>query len=169
MERAFICDGSKYTISGTNTIGLPVLLQDLPSEIEVEGNKLLLKSTFHVSLVCINQIIKKYNVLIPNFRDSVLNDFCDFIKTNSVELLNYSGEFRFSFKNDLKTVIAMCEVLNLNKFFELINQKYGLNIEYPPTHVTLYSLDAKSGVFLIDVADLKDFTKIIPNLIGHVL
>ena len=58
MERKFIC-GNKYTISATNTIGLPVSLENLPKEVGIDNNTLSLKSSFHVSLVCISEIIKK--------------------------------------------------------------------------------------------------------------
>jgi hypothetical protein len=62
-----------------------------------------------------------------------------------------------------------CNVSNLDKFFELINKKYGLNIEYPPAHVTLYTLKDKLGIFLTDNDDIKKLTKLIPNPIGHLL
>ncbi len=166
MERPFICGGTKYITSVTNTIALPVFLENLPSELVVEGNKLLLKSYFHVSLVCINEIIKKHGVTNPDFKDLVLKDFCEFIKSEDIKVLNY-GEFRYSEKNDLKTIIVECEVSSLPKFFEILNENYKLNIEYPPTHITLYSLDGKSGIFTTDSEDLKNLTKLIPNPIGR--
>ncbi|MCX6752693.1 MAG: hypothetical protein NTZ87_04330 [Candidatus Nomurabacteria bacterium] len=165
----FMCEKNKYTISATNTISLPVLLKDLPSEVVINGNKLILKSSFHVSLVCINEIIKKYCISVPNFRNLVVKDFCDFVKTNDIYLLNYLEEFRFVTENDLKTVIVICKVSNLDKFFDFINKKYKLKIEYPPTHVTLYTLEGKLGIFLIDANDIKNLTKSIPNPIEHSL
>jgi hypothetical protein len=165
MERLFICGGSKYTISATDTIGLPVFLESLPTEVNIDGNKLFLKSSFHVSLVCINEIIKKYKVTVPDFKDSVVKDFCEFTAINDIQVLKYNG-FRYSEQGNLKTVIVECEVLNLSKFFEILNQKYGLRIEYPPTHVTLYAHDGKSGIFTTDAEDIKNLTKPIQNPIG---
>jgi len=168
MEKNFeFFYGNKYTISKTNTISLPVSLIGLPNEIIIDGNKLALKSSFHISLVCINEIIKKYGVKIPDFRDLVIKDFCDFVNINDINFLNYLQEFRFVTENDLKTLIVRCNVSNLDKFFELINKKYKLNIEYPPTHVTLYTLEGKLGIFLTDSNDIKNLTKPIPNPIGH--
>ena len=168
MERKFICD-NKNTISATNTIGLPVSLENLPNEVVIDGNKLLLKSSFHISLVCINEIIRKHNILISDFKDAVIKDFCDFVEANDINLLNYFEEFKFAVENDLKTVIVMCKVSNLDKFFEIINKKYGLKIEYPPTHVTLYTLEGKLGIFLTEPNDIKNLTKPIPNPIGRSL
>ena len=167
MEPKFIC-GNKYTISLTNTISLSVLLKGLPSKIVVDGHELFLKNSFHISLVCINQIIKKHNILITSFKDVVVKDFCEFVAKNDVSLLSYEG-FRFASQENLKTVIVMCKVSNLDKFFEIINKKYGLNIEYPPSHVTLYAHDGKTGIFLTDSDDIKNLTKSIPNPIGREL
>ena len=168
MKNEFIC-GDRYTISPSNTIALSVPLDNLPSELVISGNRLVLKSSFHVSLVCIKEIIRKHNISIPNFRDEVIKDFCDFVKTNDISLLNYINDFRFAEEDDLKTVVVMCEVSNLNKLFEILNTKYGLKIEYPPTHVTLYKLEGKIGIFLTDANDIKSLTKPIPNPIGHPL
>lgn len=168
MKNEFIC-GNKYTISPTQTIALSVPLDNLPSELITNGNRLILKSSFHISLVCIQDIIIKHNVSISNFRDEVIKDFCDFVKTNDVNLLNYINDFRFAEENDLKTIVVMCEVSNLDKFFEILNKKYKLHIEYPPTHVTLYKLEDKVGIFLTDADDLKNLTKSIPNPIGRLL
>src|SRR3989338_1269739 len=168
MERPFICEGNKYTISPTNTISLPVSLENLPSEIIINNNKLFLKPTFHVSLVCINEIIKKHNILIQNFRDLVLKDFCEFSAINDIQVLQYK-EFKYAEENNLKTVIITCEVSNLPKFFEILNKKYRLKIEYPPTHVTLYAHDGKTGIFLTDSVDIKNLTSPIPNPLGRQL
>ena len=167
MDRPCICGGNKYTISQTNTIGLPVPISGLPSTLEIESHKLMAKSSFHVSLVCINEIIKKYNISLPNFRDSILNDFCDFVSKNEINFSNYTNEFKFVVQDNLKTIVIMCEISNLRQFFEQINSKYRLSIEYPPTHVTLYAHDGKTGIFLTDSEDIKNLTKPIPNPIGR--
>jgi hypothetical protein len=168
MVNKLICE-NKYELSANDTIFLIVFLSDLPKNLEIQGAKLILKDSFHVSLVCIKEIIKKSKITDPNFRDSVLADFCDFVKTNEVALINYSNEFFFVEQGENKTVVVMCGVSNLDKFFELINKKYNLNLEYPPTHVTLYKLENGVGIFLTDASDLKDFTKPIPSPIGRIL
>jgi hypothetical protein len=60
----------------------------------------------------------------------------------------------------------MCKISNLSEFFESINKKYGLSIEYPPTHVTLYVLPSKMGIFLTDSNDIQKLTEPIINPIG---
>jgi hypothetical protein len=168
MDKELIC-GDKYQFFTKNKIiGLPVKLENLPNKIEVEGNSLLLRSSFHVSLVCIGKIIEKYNIFISDFENKIINDFCEFVKTNEVKVLQFN-DFKFVARDEKKTVVVMCKVSNLDNFFYNINKKYKLEIEYPPTHVTLYTLDGKSGIFLTNANDIKNLTKSIPNPIGHPL
>lgn len=166
MEIKFICD-NKYEFVH-QTIGLPIKLENLPIEIIIKDNTLVLQPAFHVSLVCIGEIIKKHNITIYDFENKIINDFCEFSNTNEIKVLNFN-DFKFVERDDLKSVIAMCEISNLNKFFDLINKKYKLNIEYPPTHVTLYILPSKHGIFLTDSNDIKNLTAPIDNPIGHLL
>ncbi len=165
-NKKFIC-GNKYTISGTNTIALSVDISNLPARINVENSDLVVKSAFHISLVCINEIIRKNKIMDTNFKDSVVADFCNFVQGNDVDLIKYTNEFRFLEQNDQKSIVVFCEVSNINKFFDILNEKYNLNLECPPMHVTIYLLEGKLGIFLTDTNDLNDFTKIIPNPIGR--
>ena len=152
-------------------IYLLVSFNNLPEEITVQGITLYLPSPFHVSLVYIGKIIEKYNISIPDFLNKIVEDFCDFTKTNDIKVIRYKNEYKFATRDGIKkTVVVMCEVSNLNKFFDLINTKYGLNIKYPSTHVTLYNtLKAQPGIFLMDSDDIKNFTVAIENPIGHLL
>lgn len=72
-----ICGGT-YHLGGHQTISLPVSPQGLPTHIHVEGQGLVLKSKFHVSLVCTSEIARKHNVTVPDFTAAVVKDFCDF-------------------------------------------------------------------------------------------
>jgi len=155
--------------SGKDIIALPVSFTGLPERIEVRGNTLYLKSKFHISLVCINIIIKKYDIKIQDFLSKVIEDFSSFVKTNKVELLHYNNDFKFAVEGDLKSVVVTCEVSNINKFFDLINEKYELNIKYPPTHVTLYTLKDGLGIYLTDSGDINNLTTPIENPIGRTL
>ncbi len=112
-----------------------------------------------MSLVCIGKIVEKNKVQIPNFVSSVIEDFCAFTQHTPVELARYRDEFRFVEENERKSVVVMCEISNLDKFFTFLNKKYELNIEYPPTHVTMYTLQPNKGIFLTDSADIKNLTE----------
>jgi len=145
---------------------LPVSLDNLPKQIEVEGCKLALKSNFHVSLVCIGKIIEKHKISIPDFENLIIKDFCDFIKNNDVSLIRYRDEFRFATENEEKSIVVMAEVSNIDKFFNILNEKYGLKAEVQPTHVTLYTLQPDIGIFITDSKNLEHLTKTIKSPIG---
>ena len=159
----FICDGEKYQIGGPkeDTIGLPVSFSGLPEKINIEDYELFLKTTFHASLICAGKIIEKNNLTIPDFVNKVVADFCEFTKHTSIDFARCRNEFRFVAENERRTVVVMCDISNLNKFFDLINQKYSLRLEYPPTHITLYTLQPNIGIFLTDASDLNRLTKMI--------
>lgn len=166
MCKILICE-EKYQFIN-QTIGLSVNLKDLPSKLSIEDSIFFVKTSFHVSLVCIGKIMEKYNVSISNFENKIINDFCKFSKINNIKVLEYN-DFKFVVKNDLKSIVVMCKVSNLDKFFEIINKKYELEIEYLPTHVTLYTLESKPGIFLTDVNDIKNLTRPISNPIVRLL
>ncbi len=167
----FICGGSKYEIGGTkeDAIGLPVFFTGLPKTIKVGEYTLLLKDSFHVSLVCIGKIIEKHGVSIPDFINKLIADFCEYTLTESIDLIRYRDEFRSVEKDEKRSVVVMCDMTNLDNFFKLMNKKYGFEVEYPPTHVTLYTLPQNAGIFLIDGIDIAKLTKVIPNPIGKLL
>jgi hypothetical protein len=161
MKYKLIC-GNKFAFIN-KTICLLISLKDIPNKLIFKGNTYEVNDFLHVSLVCIGKIIEKHNILIPDFENKIVNDFCEFSKSNEIKLLSYTNDFKYAERDDLKTIIVMCEISNLNKFFELINKKYQLNIEYPPLHATLYKLPNKHGIFLTDSNDIKNLTKNIPN------
>lgn len=160
-----ICEQGKYILGGPNedSIGIPVSISRLQEKIEAEGCSLSIRTVFHATLVAIGKIIEKNQVKIPDFLDKIVADFCEFIKENNVEIVRFRDELKFASQNERRSVIIMCDVSNLDKFFDLINEKYDLQLEYPPTHVTLYTLQPDKGIFLTDSKDIETMTKSIKN------
>ena len=171
MAKKFICASEKYEVGGQkeDVIALPVSLSGLPSTIEVEGYTLFLKTSFHVSLVCIGKIAEKNGIQDSKFVNKVVADFCDFIKHTSIEFQSYKNEFRFATQAKERSVVVMCNISNLDRFFDYVHLKYGLSVEYPPTHVTLYTLQPGIGIFLTDSEDIESITKLIPEPVGITL
>lgn len=138
-------------------------LLGLPEKINVEGYELVRRSVFHITLAAVGKIMEKHKVSASDFLNKVIDDFCEFTKTNNIDLLRYRDEFRFAAQDEKRSVVAMCDVFGLDKFFQLLNQKYSLAIECPPTHVTLYTLEPDAGIFLVDSHDINKFTRPIIN------
>lgn len=160
-----ICGQGRYILGGPSedSIGLPVSFSKLPAKIEVEGQTLLLRTMFHTTLVAIGKIIEKNKIETPDFLDKVVAYFCEFTQTNDISIMGFRDEFKFATEGERRSVVVMCDVSNLNKFFDLINERYDLQLEYPPIHVTLYTLQLDEGIFLTDTKDIETMTKPIPN------
>lgn len=169
----FICGNNKYELMGENNdvISISVSFDNLPEEVMVKGETLYLPSPFHISLVYIGKIRERYNITIPDFQEKIVNDFCNFTKEHDIGVVRYKDEYRFCTRDGVrKTVVVMCEVSNINKFFDFINTKYGLNIKYPTTHATIFNtLKDKPGIFLMDDNDIKNFTELIENPLSRSL
>jgi hypothetical protein len=161
----YICGGGKYMLGGPNedSIGLPISISNLPEKTNAEGYLLSVRTVFHVTLVAIGKIIEKHKVTSPDFLDKIVSDFCEFTQKNNVDLLRFRDELKFASEKEKRSIIMMCDISNLNKFFDFINEKYNLQVEYPPTHVTLYTLQQDIGIFLTDSKDIKTMTKSIKN------
>ena len=161
MSKKYICGSEKYQIDGPDmdSIGLSVSIDGLPKALIFNDKKLFLKTSFHVTLFAIGKAIQRYNIAIPNFLAITTENFCEFTKEKNVELVRYRNEFRYCVEDNLQSIVVMCDVGNLDTFFQIINRKYGLKIEYPPTHVTLYSLPLNTGIFLTNSEDIKNLTK----------
>ncbi|MFA5022638.1 MAG: hypothetical protein WC508_06225 [Patescibacteria group bacterium] len=166
IEKQYICNGTKYTFR-SETISLPVSIESLPPTLKTENCELRLKSSFHISLVPIGKLVEKFDIKDINFKTAVISDFCNFVKENDISFVKHKDEFRFVAQNERKSVILMAEVSNLSKFFDALNQKYKLNTETPPAHITLYTLQPDIGIFITDSKDLKQLTKVIENPIKN--
>ncbi len=161
----YICGGLKYYLLGgpaRNYLCLRTPVQGLPESIEVEGGKLLRKAEFHVTLFATGKIIVQNNITDPHFLQKVIDTFCKFVPSHPVELQKFTGEFRLVTQGEKMTVVAMCEVSNFAELTAIFNERFGLNMEVPPTHVTLYSRDPNMGIALLNQTDLSTLTKNIP-------
>ena len=132
---------------------------DIPAEIVADDVRFVKKKDFHVSLVCIGEIARKKELDFYDLERKLLTEFIDYTNSNEIEYLGIKKDYMFVEQGDLKTIIVMCEFSGLEKYFEIVNAKYSLNLEYPPLHITLYVLPEKWGIFISDSNDILNFTK----------
>jgi hypothetical protein len=148
-SRNYICGGSTFTYS-KGYIGLPLEVGELPESIVVKGETLLRKTLFHVSLLCVKDLLAKKS----DIEQEVLTAFCSFVLEKDIAFLRYTGEFRFAQDGERKTLIALCEVAGLEAFFAGLSEKLGIDIPPQPTHVTLYTLQPDIGIGLNSLEDM---------------
>jgi hypothetical protein len=117
-------------------------LGQLPEKIEVDGDTLLIKSEFHISLVCLKRLapmIDEQNS--QKITAEIIEAFENF--TRKHPLTNYEllkDEMRLVKRDAQKTVIVMVKVPGLDMFFDKLRQKYKVDLPTQPTHITLYTL-----------------------------
>lgn len=161
-SKNYICGGTKFAYSKWY-IGLPVEVGSLPDTVTIEGETLHKKSSFHISLICVKDILSKN----PGVEQEVLDEFCSFAEKKDISLIRYTGEFRFAQHEERKTLVALCEISNLRELLESLGKKLGMALPSQPTHVTLYTLQPDAGIGLNSPADME--SKSIPVEVPAIL
>ena len=155
-----ICDNKNYGF-GNGYILMPIVLDGLPRTVQVEGCELSLKSNFHASLVGVKYIVERYGQEIDDIQNKCLEIFCDVMREHPIIFLRFTGEFRFVAQGEKKTLVAMCELSNIDSFFNMLRQTLGIEVDTQPTHVTLYTLQPDAGIGITSQEQLKNRTKVV--------
>lgn len=128
---------------------------DLPDTFEVDGETLLKKDHFHVSLLSVKNILEEK----PDMEEDILKYFCEFFKDNEMKLEVFTKEFRLAQNDERKSIVALCKVSNLHKFAEYLTNKIGITIAPQPAHVTIYTLQHNMGIGLNSPEELAEKSK----------
>jgi hypothetical protein len=94
----YICESKKHKYS-KGYLYLPINLnvEKLPENITIQDTQLQIKSSFHVSLICIKNIEQDSGT--ENIGEKIINLFCEFIKENelivSTDMKQLSNTFDF--------------------------------------------------------------------------
>jgi hypothetical protein len=124
-------------------IYLPLTIENLPPKLNVSGYELSAKEEFHCSLVCIRDLKEKYG---DDVKEKILNLFHNFVSKNDITFVKYRNEFRLVHREERVSVIVMCDISNIDKFFKLMKQELEIESEIPPTHVTIYTLQPNMSI-----------------------
>ena len=146
-----ICSSDNITYS-KGYIALWCRNYKLPDTISVNGGRLFKKDHFHVSLLCIKNILK----IKSDIEAEVLQHFCDFLKKNEIKFQGFTGEFRLAQNNGRKSVVALCSISNLHSFTDYLSKKIDIKIAYQPSHVTIYTLQPNMGIVLNSPKEMQE-------------
>lgn len=137
-------------------IGLMNLeLSDLPATQQVEGYELLLKSEFHISLICAKRIAALIDTdKATEIEAEIVEAFMGFIVNEPLTDYALTDEYRLVKKDDRVTLVAMAAVPGLDGFFNELERKYGLGLPTQPTHITLYTLQPEAGIGILSQEEL---------------
>lgn len=136
-------------------------LGKLPNTIKVDGSELVVKLEFHISLVWVGKL--KEMVGEPDkekVKQEMVREFEEFIKEYPLDDYTFTKELRLVRFEGRKSVIAMAEVPNIDRFFERLSRKYDTNLPVQPTHITLYTLPTdKIGIGLLSYGELNSYSE----------
>jgi hypothetical protein len=143
-----------------NYISLPVEIKGLPETTTIENVELKLKTSFHVSLLCVKNLISKYGEEVG---DKVIDLFKTLADENLIEFQEYKNEYRLAQResDNRKTLVTMVTIKNLEEIFQKIRKELQIDFDSQPTHITLYTLVLDEGIGINDVDDLNTLTKIV--------
>lgn len=156
MSKNYICGGNTFTYR-KGYIALPLELKRIPETIEVDSIILHRKDEFHISLLCVKNILEN----LPNAEEQILKSFCEYVQEKNISFVKFTGEFRFAEKEERKTVVALCEMENLKEFFNRLSAELSVTIPHQPTHVTVYTLQPNAGIGLNSPEDLVVLSRVI--------
>lgn len=139
-------------------VGLPNLqIGVLPERITVEGDELVMKDEFHISLLGIKRIAP---MIRPDNEDEgrreLLDKFNQIVKDVPLNKYEILPELRVVQRGDRKTLVVMAKVPGIEELFDRLRSTYP-NIDIPTqqTHITLYTLPESMAIGLISAEDVE--------------
>jgi hypothetical protein len=127
-------------------IFLPVhpKLSDIDEMIELFNDILYVTSEFHISLLCVKDILSKF----PNIKEKdIITFFNDFVSQTDLSLFSYTLEYRIASHPDgRRSLVQMVQVPFLKDFFTLLNSEFNISLDTQPTHITLYTKQKDKGI-----------------------
>jgi hypothetical protein len=116
-------------------------LDGLPEKIELEGNVLLRKSEFHITLVSAKKLAPIIDATKAKaIEKEIVQEFLQYIQREPLTRYSLLNTYRFVQRGERKTLVRMVEVPHLVDFFHRLEERYHTTLPLQPTHITLYTL-----------------------------
>lgn len=133
-----------------------------PDQILVQGKELQKKTSFHVSLVCVKDIVElvaeQKGIDKAKIELDILESFVD--HSLYVELVSFEHEFRHAVQGEKETIIIRCIVSSLTALFAQYRKDFRVEIPDQPTHVTLYTLQPDAAIGINSPEAMEQYQKI---------
>lgn len=132
---------------------------NIPESLEFEGEKFIVKSEFHITLLAVKQIaeiIDQHN--IEKLQSEIVQDFYAFVEEFPLTKYELLDDVRQVIVGDNKTIIVMAKLKGIEKLFEMLEKKYQKQLPVQPTHITLYTLP--TDTFGIPILSYKELSEV---------
>jgi len=134
---------------------------DIESTIQVSDEKLYRKSEFHISLVCVRDLLVQF----PSVTEAqVVSFFNRFTGGKDLSQFSYVPEQRIAKHPDGRmSLIQMVVVPGLKDFFDELNDRFDISVDTQPTHITLYTRQKNNGIGINNNTQLHNTRLFIEN------
>lgn len=131
-------------------------LENAPDKITVNGDELLKKSEFHVSIMAIKNLAP---LLEPDSAEKaselLKQDFLDFAATKDLTSLTLTAKYRLVTRDERATIVAMVDLKGVEGLFQYLRQRHNVDFPTQPTHITLYTLQPEAGIGILSQEQLE--------------
>jgi len=139
-----------------------VALTNLPDKVRVKEYELLLKSEFHVSLICAKRIAPMVDESgATEIEAEIVAFFLDFIKSTPLANFSVRNVYRLVKRDERVTLVGMVDVPGIEKLFAALEEKYDTKFPLQPTHITLYTLQPDAGIGILSREQLEEDSEIV--------
>ncbi len=125
---------------------LPIDL-NISSKIKIGSETFFAKKGYHVSLLYfdgLSMIIQK--------------KILDFVKKYPVKIKRITKIYRLVGQDDKQSIIVRVRLQGLRNLISSVNKHFGHNFVYPPTHITLFTLENQYGIGINSTSEYNKFT-----------
>lgn len=137
-------------------------LTNVPKTITVDAYSLTRTSEFHVSLIALKHLAPIIDPDNPaEATAQLVDDFVQFSKSTPLTTLKLTTEFRLVRRGERISVVVMVEVPGIDALFDRLRTKYSLGLPTQPTHITLYTLQANTGIGLFSADEVARDTRVV--------
>jgi len=130
--------------------------ENAPDKITVNGNELLKKIEFHISIMAIKNLAPLLDPdNVEQASELLKQDFLDFAITNDLMNFALTGEYRLVTRDERVTVVAMVDLKSVEGLFQYLRQKHNIDFPTQPTHIALYTLQPEAGIGILSQEQLE--------------
>ncbi|MCR4277599.1 MAG: hypothetical protein NUV80_03315 [Candidatus Berkelbacteria bacterium] len=144
-------------------VGLELPLLHISPEVEVDGERLVAKPEFHMSILSVKKyapiLAEKQGTSLEEAEEEILEESGRLLTEEPTSVSDFMDELRVAEEREKKTVIIMCKTNGTENFFVGMRKALGIEIPTQPFHVTLYTRPNGLGIGLTSAQELLEQTR----------
>jgi hypothetical protein len=144
---------------------IPCSLTGLVPDITTDGEMLVVKPNyhFHMSILAVKKYVpllaEQEKISLEEAEQVILSACSDALKKYPIKVTTLTKEFRVAEEELKKTLVAMCEAQDIEKFFTTIREAVHFDFPTQPTHITLFTREGVPGIGLTSTEELHQLSR----------